>query len=162
MRISLIAAMAGSRRVIGAAGGMPWKMPADMKRFRSLTLGKPIVMGRKTHESIGLVLPGRRNIVLTRDPLFRAGGCDVVHDLPAALAAAGEVEELMVIGGAAIYRLFLPRARTQYLTLIDAEIDGDTFYPEHDAALWREMACERFEADSRHPHPYRFVTLIAD
>jgi len=140
MRISLIVAM-GANRVIGADNRMPWHLSADLKRFRQITMGKPILMGRRTHESIGRPLPGRKNIVLTADPDYAAPGCAVAHDLEAALREA-EGEELMVIGGAALYRAFLPRADRLYLTLIHSEFAGDTFFPEFDPAEWIEAARE--------------------
>ena len=157
MRIALIAAM-GSNRAIGLDNRMPWHLSADLKRFRALTLGKPILMGRKTHASIGRPLPGRVNLVLTSDPGYAAPGCIVVHSPEQALQVA-QGEELMVIGGAALYRDFLPRAERLYLTRIHREFDGDTFFPEFDAADWRETAREDIEADADSGLSYSFITL---
>lgn len=139
--ISLVAAMARNR-VIGAGGRMPWHLPEDLKRFKKLTMGAPLIMGRKTHDSIGGPLPGRRNIVVTRRPgaIFR--GCEVAHSLDEALALAGDAPEVFVIGGAELYRAALPRAERLYLTRIDAEYPGDTVFPEFDPADWRETARE--------------------
>ena len=127
MKISLIVAMA-ENRVIGVDNRMPWHLSADLKRFRKITSGNPIVMGRKTHESIGRPLPDRVNIVLTRDSSYQALGCIVVHNLEQAMRAAGEAAELMVVGGAGLYREFLPLADRIYLTLIHRAFDGDTFF----------------------------------
>lgn len=128
----------GKNRAIGLAGRLPWHLPADLKRFRAITLGAPIIMGRRTHESIGRPLPGRKNIVLTHAPDYRAEGCTVVHSVEEALReAAGE--EAMVIGGASVYRDFLPRADRIHLTLIHGDFPADTFFPEIDRAAWREV-----------------------
>jgi dihydrofolate reductase len=139
--VSLIAAMARNR-VIGAGTRLPWHLPADLQRFKRLTMGAPVIMGRKTHESIGRALPGRRNIVITRRPGASWDGCEVAGSLDAALAAARDTPEVFVIGGAELYRLALPRADRLYLTLIDAEYPGDTLFPEFDPADWRETARE--------------------
>jgi dihydrofolate reductase len=137
VKITLVAAM-GKNRAIGLAGRLPWHLPADLKRFRAITLGAPIIMGRRTHESIGRPLPGRKNIVLTHAPDYRAEGCTVVHSVEEALReAAGE--EAMVIGGASVYRDFLPRADRIHLTLIHGDFPADTFFPEIDRAAWREV-----------------------
>ena len=161
MIISLIAAM-DKGRVIGAHNTLPWHMPTDMTHFRLLTGGKPVIMGRKTFESIGKPLPHRLNIIITRDPSYRAKDCVVVHDADAALAAASAAEandEIMIIGGAEIYSLFLPRANRMYLTLIDADFTGDTRFPEYAANEWREIARAAHPADAANPHPYAFITL---
>lgn len=139
--ISLVAAMAGNR-VIGAGNRLPWHLPADLQRFKRLTMGAPVIMGRKTHESIGRALPGRRNIVVTRRPGASWDGCEVAGSLDAALAAARDAPEVFVIGGAELYAAVLPRADRLYLTLIDADYPGDTLFPEFDAADWRETARE--------------------
>jgi len=143
--VSLVAALARNR-VIGAGNRMPWHLPEDLRRFKRLTMGAPVIMGRKTHESIleqtGSPLPGRRNIVVTRQPGARWDGCEVAGSLDAALAAAHAAPEVFVIGGAELYRLALPRADRLYLTLLDAEYPGDTLFPEFDAADWRETARE--------------------
>ena len=156
MRISLIVAMSRNR-VIGADGAMPWHLPADLKRFKSLTMGHPLLMGRKTHESIGRPLPGRTNIVLTQAVDYVAPGCVVVHSMDAALAQAALASELFVIGGASLYAEFLPRAARIHLTLIDHDYEGQVFFPQIDARCWR--VTERIDvlSDSSFPHPYSFM-----
>ena len=158
MIISLIAAMAANR-VIGNAGIIPWKLPADMKRFRMLTMGKPIIMGRKTFESIGSALSGRLNIVMTRDKTFYAKGCRVVTSREDALIAAGDVAEIMIIGGEGIYKEFLPLANRIYLTVIDAHIEGDAFFPAIDDVQWHEMSYEEYEPDDKNKYRYTFMTF---
>ncbi|MDE2088816.1 MAG: type 3 dihydrofolate reductase [Gammaproteobacteria bacterium] len=156
--ISLVVAMA-ENRVIGKDNQLPWRLPADLKRFRAVTLGKPVLMGRKTYESIGKPLPGRTNIVVTHEAEFRAPGCVVVHTPEAALAAAGDSPEAMVIGGASFYRQMLPRADRLYLTVIHARFEGDAFFPEFDPAGWREVERVRHEPDEKNPYPHSFITL---
>lgn len=145
MRISLIAAVANNN-VIGNEGALPWHLPEDLKRFKRLTLGKPVVMGRLTHESIGRPLPGRQNIVLTRQPHYVAGGCEVVRSVEAALDAAEGADEVMIIGGGEIYALFLPLAGRIYLTRVDTSVAGDAYFPELEAVHWREVEAERAAA----------------
>ena len=137
--ISLIVA-ASSNNVIGANGGLPWHLSDDLKRFKAITLGKPVIMGRKTFESIGRALPGRQNIVITRRVGFVAEACDVVASADAALAAAGDVAEIMVIGGGQVYALFMPLASRVYLTRVHVEIAGDTHFPPLDPSAWSEIA----------------------
>ncbi|MDH5514555.1 MAG: type 3 dihydrofolate reductase [Gammaproteobacteria bacterium] len=163
MKISVIVAMADNR-VIGNRNRLPWHLPADLKHFKATTMGKPIIMGRKTWESIGRPLPGRTNIVVTRDPDYVADGCVVVHGIDAALAAAADFDEVMVIGGEEFYRQVLPRASTLYLTLVHDSFEGDAFFPELDGREWREQAREDFEPDDNNPHAYSFVRLerVAD
>lgn len=156
MSLSLIVAM-GSNRVIGVDNRMPWHLSADLKRFRHITLGKPVLMGRKTFESIGRPLPERTNIVLTGNPGYAAPGCVVAHSLEEALRMAGE-GEVMVIGGAALYQACLPRAERLYLTLIHREFAGDTFFPAFDPAEWREAAREDV-ADDPSGLSYSFLRL---
>ncbi len=156
-RISLIAAMARNR-VIGHRGRMPWHLPEDLRRFRRITWGKPILMGRKTYEAIGRPLPGRHNIVVSRSRGFQAPGCTVVASLAAGIAAAGE-GELMVIGGAQLYESLLPQAECLYLTVIEAEFPGDTFFPVWDPAEWREVKRESRPPRADFPHPYRFLVF---
>jgi dihydrofolate reductase len=153
--ISLIAALA-ENGVIGRDNALPWRIPADLARFRRLTLGKPVIMGRKTYESIGRPLPQRLNIVLSRRELALPEGAVSVDGPAAAMAAGGDAAETMVIGGAEIYRLFMPLARRLYLTRVHAEVEGDTRFPPFDAAEWREVARERHRtADT----DYSFVDL---
>jgi len=158
MPIAIIAAM-DRNRLIGDGDRLPWRLPADLRRFRALTMGKPIIMGRRTHESIGVVLPGRRNIVLSRDPDYRAPGCDVFPDLDAALAACDDTDEPMIIGGAQIYAQALPLADRMHLTLLQGSFDGDTWFPEYDEERWREVSREDHEAGENAPCAYSFVDL---
>lgn len=144
---------------IGIAGGLPWHLPEDLKRFKRLTLGKPVIMGRRTHESIGRPLPGRHNVVVSRRPGLAIEGCSVVASLEAALDAAGAVPEACVIGGAQLYREALPLADLVHLTRVHARVTADTFLPPLDSAEWREVEREGHPADERHAFPYSFVTL---
>src|SRR3990167_10858678 len=129
-KVSIIVAVAGEKRVIGKKGSLPWYIPQELKRFKEITMGHPIIMGRKTHESIGRVLPGRTNIIITREPNYQAEGCIVVHSLEEALRQVQD-EEVFVIGGGEIYKQALPLADKLYLTYIDKEIEGDTFFPDY-------------------------------
>lgn len=135
MQISLVAAMAADR-VIGKDGQMPWHLPDELKHFKAITLGKPVIMGRRTYESIGRPLPGRHNIVISRQVLELADGVSLVNNPAAALQTAGDVGEVMVIGGGEIYRQFMPLAARMYLTLIDLDVDGDTRFPAYDSEEW--------------------------
>jgi dihydrofolate reductase len=155
--ISIIAAL-DRNRAIGKTGGMPWYLPADLARFKSLTMGHPILMGRKTHASIGKALPGRRNIVITRDAVYAAPGCEIAGSLEDALRLAGE-GEAFVIGGGEIYRQALPFAQRLYLTRIDAAFDADTFFPEFDEAAWRVTSREAHAPDEKNRYPFEFVLL---
>ncbi len=154
--ISLIVA-ASTNNVIGAAGRLPWHLSDDLKRFKSVTMGKPIVMGRKTYESIGRPLPGRQNIVVTTQAGFSADACDVVSSPDAAVAAAGHADEIMVIGGGEIYRLFLPSAARVYLTRVNVEIDGDAFFTPLDASEWTETSREAGIADDSNDHDVSYL-----
>ena len=166
LRLCLIVAMA-KNRVIGCNGGLPWRLSADLKYFKAKTMGKPVVMGRKTYESIhamlGGPLPGRANIIITRDTAYQATGCIVVHGFETGVRAAEEIarndgaDEVMVIGGAEIYARALGEADRLYQTEIDAEVDGDAYFPELDNAQWREIAREDHADDS--DLPYSFVVL---
>ena len=158
MRIALIAALA-ENRVIGRDNQLPWHISADLKHFKALTMGKPIVMGRKTWESIGRPLPGRKNIVVTRDTAYQAEGCQVVHSIEQAMDAVAESDELMIIGGAGLYQQTLEFADRLYLTRVRAEVDGDTWFPEIDPQQWHEVACESHSADENNEHDYDFVIL---
>ncbi len=155
--ISLIAAM-DKNRAIGSGGKLPWHLPRDMRRFVTLTKGKPIVMGRKTYESIGKPLPDRRNIILTTQADYQAPGCDIAHSVGAALEMASEAgKEIMIGGGSLIYDLFLPLAGTMYLTTIDAEFDGDVYFPRFDELDWRLVSEEFISADDKNRWDMRFV-----
>jgi len=158
MILSLIVAMA-QNRVIGRNNRLPWHLPADLKWFKQITLGKPILMGRKTHESIGRPLPGRTNIVITRRHDYPAEGCIVAHSLAEAVTAAGTAEEIIVIGGASLYAQVLPWAARIYLTLVQAEPAGDTWFPALDPQDWQEVWREDHPADARHAYPYSFLRL---
>ncbi|MGH8397143.1 MAG: dihydrofolate reductase [Gammaproteobacteria bacterium] len=149
----------GEHNEIGKSGKMPWHLPADLKHFKSITLGKPIIMGRKTFAAIGKPLPERRNIVVTRDRDFMADGCEIAHSLTDALVLAAGVPEIMVIGGSELYREALPRAQRIYLTRVHASFDADTFFPTLDPADWRETAREGHAADERNSFAYSFLTL---
>lgn len=129
MIISIIAAM-DENRVIGRGNKMPWRLPVDLKRFRAITMGHPLIMGRKTHESIGAPLPGRKNIVITRQENYQADGCVVVHDIPSALGACGDAGEAFVLGGETIFRDFVPLADRIYLTIVKTTVEGDARFPE--------------------------------
>lgn len=159
MIISLIAAM-DKNRVIGKSGNeLPWRLPADLKRFKSVTLGKPIIMGRKTFESIGRPLPERTNIIITRSEKYEAPGCVVVHSPEKALSAAGDAPEVMIIGGAEIFARFLPLAKRLYFTHVSGEFEGDIYFPSLDPKEWREIFREAHEPDEKNPYNYTFVTL---
>ena len=153
--ISIIVA-ASENGVIGAGGALPWRLSDDLRHFKAVTLGKPIVMGRKTWESIGRPLPGRQNIVITRQAGFEAPGCDVVSSTDAAVAAAGDAEEVMIIGGSQVYELFLPVADRIYLTRVHAEVEGDALFPRLDEDAWRLASDERHIADARNEFDYSF------
>jgi len=155
MTVSLIAAVAANG-VIGRDGALPWRLPGDLARFKRLTVGHPVIMGRSTFQSMGRALAGRTNIVLTRDVGLRLQGCTVVHGAEEALRAASETgtQEAFVIGGAEVYALFLPGARRMYLTWVDAEVDGDAAFPEVDWSQWR-VTSETPGPEGSLPH--RFV-----
>ncbi|MGH8580089.1 MAG: dihydrofolate reductase [Gammaproteobacteria bacterium] len=145
--------------VIGKAGGLPWHLPADLKHFRAITMGKPIVMGRKTHESIGRVLPGRQNIVISGRPERIAPGCAVMPSLQAALVFADAGEEVMIIGGARLYQEALPWARRLYLTEVHADAKGDVYFPNIDRGQWREIERQERRADDKNAYALSFLIL---
>lgn len=153
--ITLIVAVADSG-VIGRDNSLPWHLPEDLKRFKRLTLGKPIVMGRKTFESIGKPLPGRQNIVATRDPNYQREGVTVVHGVEEAVKAAGDAPEIMVIGGSDLFRLFLPRAGRIHLTRVHGNIAGDVLWPALDGREWAVVGREEYPADDRHAYAMTF------
>lgn len=158
MIISLIVAM-DRRGAIGKDGALPWRQSEDLKRFKAITMGKPLVMGRKTHESIGRPLPGRRNIVLTRQRDYKAQGCVVCHDVESALAACAGAGEVMVMGGASLYAAFLPGASRIYLTRVEAEVNGDTHFPPFDENAWNEVERRERRADANNEYPCSFLLL---
>lgn len=153
--LSMIVAHADNR-VIGKDNDMPWHLPADLAYFKRTTLGKPIIMGRKTYESIGRPLPGRKNIVISRDDEYRAEGVEVVGSVEAALALVSDVEEVMVIGGGAIYKHCLSAAQRLYITHIDANIVGDTYFPEYDLNEWQLAVSEVKAVDEKNNYRLRF------
>lgn len=158
MRVSVIVA-ASANNVIGVDGGLPWRLPEDLRRFKELTMGKPMIMGRLTYESIGKALPGRRSIILTRQVDYEAKDCDVVTSVDAAIAAAGDAAELMVIGGGKVYEQLLPMSDRVYLTRVHTAIDGDTFFPELDPIEWRSISKEEFPATADRQYGFTVETL---
>ncbi len=156
-RISLIWAQ-DEKGLIGTAKGLPWHLPADMQWFRRQTMGKPVLMGRKTHASIGRPLPARKNIILTRRHVA-VEGCTVVHSLDEAVRAADDAPELMVIGGAEVYALTLPHADRLYITEIHASFEGDVYFPRFNSSAWREAFREDHTAAANNPCDYSFVIL---
>ena len=157
MIISLIAAM-DRNRLIGKNNQLPWHLPADFAHFKAVTMGKPIVMGRKTFESIGRPLPERQNIVLSRNSDFSLDGADVVNSLDQAKAVAGDAPELVVIGGSTIYQLALPEADRIYLTHVEGEFEGDAWFPEFESELWSVKDETSTEIDDKNAYRCRFMT----
>ena len=157
-RLSLIVAMT-ENRIIGANNAMPWHLPADLAFFKATTLGNPVVMGRKTFESIGRPLPGRRNIVVSRDPAYVAPGCTTATSIEESLHQAGTAGEIFVIGGAMLFEAVLPKAQRIYLTRIHAALDGDTLFPELDPGQWRETARQHRPRDRENAFDLTFLTL---
>ena len=162
IRLSMMVAKA-SNNVIGRDNKLPWYLPNDLKYFKQVTFGKPVIMGRKTWESLKGPLPGRTNIVITRQPDYLADGAKVVASLDDAVAMAENVafiegqEEAVIMGGAEIYSLALPQAERLYLTEVHANVEGDTFFPEYDASEWQQIAREDFVAEGPNPYDYSFV-----
>ncbi|MBT6211041.1 MAG: type 3 dihydrofolate reductase [Woeseia sp.] len=158
MKISLIVA-ASNNNVIGLDGELPWHLSEDLKRFKVTTMGKPMIMGRATFASIGRTLPGRKSIVMSQQKAFVAEGCDVASSVEQAIACAGDVDEIMVIGGGKIYELFLPIANRIYLTRVDAHIEGDTFFPTLDTKSWSTIESEDFPVTDQQEFGFRIETL---
>jgi dihydrofolate reductase len=158
--LSLVVAMARNH-VIGHENTLPWRLSEDLKRFKAVTMGKPILMGRRTYDSIGKPLPGRANLVLTRDPNWNAAGAAVVvvSSLDEAIKRSHRASELAVIGGADVFRMALPRARVLYLTWVEAEVEGDTRFPEFDMSEWDETVLGTHPADDRNQYPMTFLRL---
>lgn len=156
--ISLMVAM-DRNRAIGADGDLPWHLPADLRWFKRHTRGKPVIMGRRTWLSIGRPLPERPNIVLTTDPGFHAEGAIVAHDLQAALAAAGDAEEVMIIGGGVLFEATIHLADRLYITLVEGEFTGDTWFPLFATGEWHEVVHEHHDADEQNPWPYTFLIM---
>jgi len=156
--ISIISAM-DQNRLIGQNNSLPWHLPADLAFFKKNTLSKPIIMGRKTFQSIGKALPGRQNIVITRDASFRAESCDIASTIDQAIELAGDVAEVMLIGGASLYQQALGRAQHLYLTKIHATFTGDTWFPEINMDEWKLVKCEKHTSDQKNKYAYSFLTL---
>ena len=158
MKLSIIAAM-DKNRVIGKDGNLPWHISSDLKNFKKITMGKPILMGRKTHESIGRALPGRENIILTEKRNYSAEGCIVKNNLDEVLSNFKKVSELIVMGGATLYEQTLDKAEKLYITEVRACIEGDIFFPEYDPDQWVEISRNSFEADENNEYDYSFTVL---
>lgn len=155
--LHLIAAL-DRRGAIGRGNALPWHLPDDLRRFKALTLGQPVLMGRRTAQSLGRALPGRRNLVLTRGADVPFAGMEAVDAVDAALARVADAQRLWVIGGGEVYALCLPRAAALHLTHVDTDVpDADAFFPNFDTDLWRETARARHPADDRHAHAFDFV-----
>ncbi len=163
-KISIVVAVADNG-VIGRDNGLPWRLPKDLPYFKRITIGHPVVMGRLTYDSIGKPLPGRTNIVVTRQSDWTADGVEVVHDLTAAIESAATCEQgvasgrIMIIGGAQLYEQSLALCDSMYLTEVHAEISGDAKFPVFDKNEWREISREKNAACEKNPHPYSFVYL---
>jgi dihydrofolate reductase len=155
-RISIIVAMANNR-VIGKNNDMPWHLPSDLKHFKTVTLGKPIIMGRKTYESIGRPLPGRKNIVISRNKDYILEGCETATSLEEAIKLVNYEEEIFIIGGGNLYKQAINSADMLYLTFIDLEVDGDTFFPDYTLLNIQELKRDKFLKDEKNPYNYEFV-----
>ena len=155
---TLVVAMSRNR-VIGRDNHLPWRLPDEIAYFKKVTMGHPIVMGRRTYESIGRPLPGRLNIVVTHDRAYSAPGCTVVGSLEEAWRAAGDAQEVCVIGGTSLFQESLPVADRIHLTEVEADVPGDTHFPDFDRSQWRETEIERHRADDRHAYPFRILRL---
>ncbi len=158
MQRSLVVAVARNG-VIGRDNQLPWRLPDDLAYFKRVTMGRAVIMGRRTYQSIGKPLPGRTNIVVTRDPEFRAPGCVVARSLDAAWRAAAGADEACVIGGSSLFGEALPTADVIHLTEVEADVEGDTYFPPFDRSEWRETEVARHAADERHAYPFRIVRL---
>ncbi|PHS30721.1 MAG: type 3 dihydrofolate reductase [Methylophaga sp.] len=156
MKLALIVAT-DQQGLIGRNNDLPWQLSADLRYFRKVTMGKPIIMGRNTHESIGRVLPGRKNIIMTNDKKYTAQDCTIVHSMEEALTECKDAEEAMVMGGASLYQQFLPMADKLYLTLVDVSLEGDTWFPKWHSIEWRQISREDHLADAKNEHPYSFI-----
>lgn len=158
MRKSLVVAMAHNR-VIGRDNALPWRLPRELAHFKRVTMGHPIIMGRKTYESIGKPLPGRMNIVVSRNPGYVAPGCTVVDSLQKAYGAAGDAEEVSIIGGTSLFEAALATVDCIHLTEVEADVEGDTWFPQFDRGQWSETLVERHLADERHAYPFTILRL---
>jgi dihydrofolate reductase (trimethoprim resistance protein) len=153
--ISIIAAM-DNNRVIGKNNDIPWRLPKEWQYVRKTTMGHPIIMGRKNYESIGRVLPGRRNIILTRDQAYSAEGCEIVHSAEDAIKVCQNEDEIFVFGGEQVYNLFLPYVGKMYITIIDYEFDGDTYFPKVNFEEWNEVFVQKGITDKENPYSYYY------
>lgn len=158
MRRTLVVAVARNG-VIGRDNKLPWRLPDEIAYFKRVTMGHPIVMGRRTWESIGKPLPGRKNIVVTHQRDYQARGCIVVHSLDDAWTAAGDADEVCIIGGTTLFEESLPIADRIHYTEVEADVEGDTFFPSFDRTQWQEREVERHPADERHPYAYRILVM---
>ena len=158
MIVSLIAAM-DKNRLIGRENGLPWHLPADFKHFKQVTMGKPVVMGRKTFESIGKPLPGRKNIIISGSG-FEAPDVIIVDSIEAAMAEVYDAEEVMIIGGASFYQQMIANARRMYLTYVDAECEGDAWFPEFNLSDWEVVSEESFQADEKNNYDFKIVEYL--
>tara|TARA_R110002110_G_scaffold65206_1_gene179880 strand:- start:28147 stop:28629 length:483 start_codon:yes stop_codon:yes gene_type:complete len=158
MQLSLIVAMS-KNNAIGLNGTMPWHLPRDLKHFKSTTMGKPIVMGRTTFESLPCVLPGRTNIILTHNKAYQAPGCVVCHSKEQILDYCEDEPEIMIVGGAKIYELFLPEVSTIYLTRVHMDVEGDTYFPALEQSMWIEESCTFYPKDDKNEFDCSFITL---
>lgn len=159
--LSLIVAM-DDNRLIGSNNDLPWQLPADLAFFKRTTMGKPIIMGRKTFTSIGRPLPGRRNIVITRNSAFSAEGCEIANGIQAALAMCSDAEEAMLIGGASLYQQTIDQATQLYITHVQHSFEGDTWFPEFDLEVWKQASREDHEADKSNPYAYSFLKFVRE
>lgn len=156
VQLSIIVAT-DKQGLIGKDNDLPWRLSADLGYFKTVTMGKPLIMGRRTHESIGRPLPGRKNIILTTDRSYQAKGCTVCQTVEQALDECGGAQEAMVMGGASLYEQFLNQADKLYLTLVDAELEGDTWFPSWDEADWRLISRQDHQPDDNNDYPYSFI-----
>ena len=159
--LSLIVAM-DDNHLIGNKNDLPWQLPADLAFFKRTTMGKPIIMGRKTFVSIGRPLPGRRNIVVTRDPGFEAAGCEITNGVEAALSLCSDAGEAMLIGGASLYQQTIDQASQLYITRIHHSFEGDTWFPEFDMNSWKQASREDHEADHNNSYAYSFLKFVRE
>lgn len=156
MKLAIIVAT-DQQNLIGKDNDLPWKISADLQYFRRVTMGKPLIMGRNTHESIGRALPGRKNIVITSDLRYQAEGCCVVHSIDQAMSECDDAKEVMVMGGASLYKQLLPQADRLYLTQVHASLEGDTWFPDWQQSDWQELSRENYPADEKNEYAYSFI-----
>lgn len=156
MKLAIIVAT-DEQGLIGKENDLPWKLSADLQYFRRVTMGKPLIMGRNTHESIGRALPGRKNIIVTKNKAYQVEGCTVVHSIDDALLECEQVDEVMIMGGASLYKQLLPLADKLYLTQVHASLEGDTWFPEWQKNEWSELSREDHLADDKNEFNYSFI-----